>query len=339
MKNAIYSAILLCLLSSNNTFASSESETLQSIFDVLYYQELLEINLEMNVDSVFADRKSNLKHPAKLSFKDKNGTVQDWDIKVHLRGRYRRIKCENLPPLKLDFKKKDLTEAGLAKFDDLKLVTYCVNDLEAAKQLLLKEYLVYKMYNEITPQSFRVQLVSINYLDKNTGVVNSQFGFLIEDTAQLRSRLNVSKREKAYGLTKERFNTGQVKVVALFNYMIGNSDWSIQNNRNIKVMDKDEKCLLIPYDFDFSGFVDAPYASVKPEHGIRTTKTRVYLGFKKDVENLKSAKRILKMKQPDFIKIIKDCKWLSSKNRKELVKYINSYYAQSHDIKLPNPLK
>lgn len=339
MKNLLSVAILISLLSfSNNIFAFSTTDTPQSIFDVLQYQELLEVNLEMEVDSVFANRMNAKKHPAIFSFKDKDGMVQDWKIKVELRGKYRRLKCENLPPLKLNFKKADLKEAGLSTFDDLKLVTYCINDEAEARQLILKEYLAYKMYNQITQQSFRVQLVSINYIDASTGLVDSQFGILIEDTAQLRDRLNVSKRENAYGLSKERFNNSQVKVVALFNYMIGNSDWSIQVNRNIKVMDKNEKCILIPYDFDFSGFVDAPYASAKREHGIRSTKERVYLGFKDDLKDLKMAKRILEKKRPEFMKIIKDCEWLSSENKKELIKYINSYYQENFYIRLPNPL-
>ena len=339
MKNVLNLTILLFLFCNyNNTFANSNLDTPQSIFDVLHYQELLEINLKMNIDSVFMDRKSEQKHPAIFSFKDQNGTVQDWNIKVHLRGKFRRIKCENLPPLKFDFKKKELEAAGLAKFDDLKLVTYCVNDAEEAKQLLIKEYLVYKMYNEITSQSYRVQLVSINYIDTNSGKISSQFGFLIEDTEQLQARLNITKREKAFGLNKERFNNGQVKVVALFNYMIGNSDWSIENNRNIKIMDKSEKFILIPYDFDFSGFVDASYATIKSEHGIRTVRDRVYLGFKKDLKNLKSAKRILKKKHPEFIRIIKNCKWLSSRERRELIRYIDSYFENNDFINLPNPL-
>jgi hypothetical protein len=323
---------------SNNTLANSSRLNKQSIFDVLNHQELLEVNLKMNIDSVFQDRKSEKKLPATFSFKDAEGNVQDWKIKVYLRGRFRRIKCENLPPLKLDFKKKDLKEAGLALFDDLKLVTYCVENEEEAKELLLKEYLIYKMYNEVTAQSFRVQLVSINYVDSETGIVDTQFGILIEDTAQLRARLAAEKKEKAYGLSKDKFNSNQVKVVALFNYMIGNSDWSIGLNRNIKVLDRGGKYILIPYDFDFSGFVDAPYAKIKAEHGTRNIKDRVYLGFKDDVQDLKIAKRILKKKHPAFKKIIKDCHWLSSKQRSEMINYLNSFYDEmDYFIKLPKP--
>ena len=326
-------AIFLCsnqLVNANKIIANQNS-----IFDELQYQEMIEVNLELNMSEAFSDRKNQEKHDAIFSYQDQLGQLQTWNIKVEQRGRFRRMKCENLPPIKLNFKKRDLAEAGLIEFDDMKLVTHCVNDPKAAKELLVKEYLAYKIYNKITNLSFRVQFVKINYKDVLSGDVETQYGILIEDSAQLRDRINADKDEKAYNLSPDKYNTKQIKVVALFNYMIGNSDWSMQEMRNVKVLIKGGKRILVPFDFDFSGLVDAPYVKLKPEHKLTSSKDRIFLGFREDASDLKSARRYFKHKREVIIKTINDCTLLSKGNKKELIRYINSFYDENEYINLP----
>jgi len=339
MKNSITFraiAMIAIFLFPNQLIKANKIITNQnSIFDELQYQEMVEVNLELNTSEAFSDRKNQEKHDAIFSYKDKLGEFKTWNIKVQQRGRFRRMKCENLPPLKLNFKKRDLAEADLIEFDDMKLVTHCVNDEEEAKQLLVKEYLAYKIYNQITNLSFRVQFVKINYKDVLSGKVDTQYGILIEDTAQLRDRINAEKTENAYNLSPEKYNTNQVKAVALFNYMIGNSDWSIQGKRNVKVMIKDGQHILIPFDFDFAGLVDAPYVILKPEHRLESSKERIFLGFRNDVSDLKGARRFFKNKRTAIIGTIKDCSIISAKDQQKMIRYINSFYDENNVMKLP----
>lgn len=339
MKNSIalraVSLIAIFLFSIQLIKANKINTIQNSIFDELHYQEMVEVNLELNTLEVFSDRKNQDKHDAIFSFKNQSGEFQTWNIKVEQRGRFRRMKCENLPPLKLNFKKRDLAEAGLIEFDDMKLVTHCVNDVEEAKQLLVKEYLAYKIYNQITNLSFRVQFLQINYKDVMSGRVETQYGFLIEDTAQLRDRINAEKDENAYNLSPDKYNSNQIKAVALFNYMIGNSDWSMRDMRNVKVMIKDGKRILVPFDFDFSGLVDAPYVRLRPEHKLASSRERIFLGFREDASDLKSAKRFFKFKKAGIIKTIEDCTIISSDNQREMIKYINSFYDGDEVMKLP----
>lgn len=339
MKNSIALravTLIAIFLFSNQLIKANKTTAIQnSIFDELQYQEMVEVNLELNTSEAFSDRKNQEKHDAIFSYEDQLGNLQTWNIKVEQRGRFRRMKCENLPPLKLNFKKRDLAEAGLIEFDDMKLVTHCVNDANEAKQLLVKEYLAYKIYNQITNLSFRVQFVKINYKDVMSGKVDTQYGILIEDTAQLRDRINAEKADKAYNLSPDKYNTNQIKAVALFNYMIGNSDWSIQEMRNVKVMTKGGEHILVPFDFDFAGLVDAPYVRLRPEHRLESSKERIFLGFRNDASNLKSARRFFKYKRTAIVKTIKDCSIISSKNQREMIRYINSFYDEGHVMKLP----
>lgn len=328
--------LIVIFLFSNQLIKANKITAIQnSIFDELHYQEMVEVTLELNMSEAFSDRKNQEKHNAIFSYQNRLGQLKTWNIKVEQRGRFRRMKCENLPPIKLNFKKRDLAEAGLIEFDDMKLVTHCVNDADVAKQLLVKEYLAYKIYNQVTNLSFRVQFLKINYKDVLSGKVETQYGILIEDNAQLRDRLNADKDEKAFNLAPDKYNTKQIKVVALFNYMIGNSDWSMQEMRNVKVLIKDGKRILVPYDFDFAGLVDAPYVRLRPEHKLASSKDRIFLGFRDDATDLKSARRYFKFKRDPIIGTIKDCTLLSKGNKREMIRYINSFYDENSYINLP----
>ena len=327
--------ILTLVLTVNLSFATSDPVINNSIFDMMQYQEMLEVDLKFNTEEVFGNRKSQNKYKAILSFDDENGVAQNWNIKVALRGKFRRTRCDNLPPLKLHFDKSDLFDAGLAKYDDLKLVNQCMDDSKDLKQLLLREYLAYKLYNQITEESFRVQFLKINYIDNQTGNVTVQYGFVIEDTAQLRVRIGALKIEAQYNIRQQKFNQDQIKLMSVFQYMIGNPDWSLDRNHNVKVMLQDDLLIAIPYDFDFSGIVEAPYVLLNSELGITSQKERVFLGFENHTKDLTKELEIFYNKKSLLIQTIKDCKTLKGRNRRELIKYINSFFDETDTFKLP----
>ena len=65
----------------------------------------------------------------------------------------------------------------------------------------------------------------------------------------------------------------------VFEYLIGNTDWSAVFNHNVVLIrDAAGRATAIPYDFDFSGLVDAEYASVAPELPMRDVKQRIFRG-------------------------------------------------------------
>jgi len=306
-----------------------------SIFDELSYQETVEVTLEMDMENVYGNRRSNEKNKAIFSYTDKYGNAKTWNIKVALRGRYRRTRCEAMAPLKLNFKKGDLKEAGLAKFDDMKLVSHCLADKKEAKQLLVKEYLAYKIYNKISPESFRVQFLKINYKDTQTGEVDEQWGFLIEDTAEMRARVNLEKAETLYNLEREAFNIDSYKTVAFFQYMIGNPDWSSDRVHNVKLLTRKGEYVLVPYDFDFSGIVGAPYATINSEYQLDNSRDRIYLGYEEDLENYDELIYYFSLKKEEILDEIRNSDLLTRKNRKEMVKYVKSFYDDIDNISYP----
>jgi hypothetical protein len=315
------------------------TEPERSIFDLVNYQEITEVTLELELDRLLADRKSEEDFKAKFSFKDYTGKEQTWKAKVNIRGRFRRIKCTEMPPLKLNFKKGDLADSGLSLFDDFKLVTQCVEDESIAKELLLKEYMAYKIYNEITDYSFRVQFLKINFKDAISGEVTQQWGFIIEDTAQLRARIGGEKYEKEFGINADSVNQDQFKSMALFQYMIGNLDWDVYKKvHNVKLIQKDGQLLTIPYDFDFSGIVAAPYTTFNPKYNIKSFKDRLYLGDPNDLKDMDLTIELFKSKKEGIIELIKSFKILDRDERKDLISFINSFYKETDNIQIPETI-
>ena len=275
----------------------------------------------MDLNTIISDRRSTEKYPATLSFQDVNGEEQAWNIKVNLRGKFRRMRCAEMPPLKLNFKK-----------DDLKLVTHCVQNEKEAKELLFKEYLAYKLFNEITEESFRVQLLKINYVDKISKDSKQQWGILIEDTAQMRNRIGAQKVANDTNLPPEEFEATSFKRVALFQYMIGNFDWDVCGARNLKIVQTGGKMIAIPYDFDFSFFVGAPYASFDPSLKIITKADRVYLGFDQDLKDMEEIKSYFKSKKKRIYKTIKGFKLLNVVQRKEMLNFLDTFFYNLDEI-------
>lgn len=270
--NRILSTLLLLLLP---LLASATS-----IFDLLEREderEAVKMTLSVPMDSILA--KVATEQEAGLHFTDKEGRMHHWNLSVSIRGKFRRNRCE-YAPLKLNFSKKELSAIGLEKFDKYKLVTPCFSD-PSAQDLILKEYLAYKAYNLLTPYSFRVQLLEITYRDAN-GVYPDRVAtaFIIEANKEMAARLGGEEMENALGQPAEAYDSRAEATHALFQYMVGNGDFSLPLARNLKVIKMaDGKLIPVGYDFDFTGWVGAPYASATAEVGQTSIYDRVYLGY------------------------------------------------------------
>lgn len=306
----------------------------RSIFDVLHYKEVLQVELETDFENLQENRRFTDYQPAVLRFKDATDQWQEWELKVRIRGNYRRVHCSEMPPLKLNFKKSSLEQMGLSKHDDLKLVTHCIEDKQSAQDLLMREYLAYKMYNELTDNSFRVQLLRITYKNPKTGKKLKQWGFVIEDTAQLKDRIGATNCEACLNTDVAQFDAENAKLVGMYQYLVGNSDWDIQNGRNIKLLRQNGKIIAVPYDFDFSGLVNAPYAVANPNYQMKFVRDRVYLGFEQLLGEMHSTLFYLQGKQDQIIRIVKRFKHLSTDSRYDIIAYLNVYFEHMEDIQV-----
>lgn len=321
--NALLPLLIGAVLLLNQNY--SERKT---IFEEMSYQQVLEVKLETDIKQIKANIKTENYQPATITFEDAGGNQQTWEMKIRPRGRFRRRVC-TFPPVKVNFDKDDLKARNYKKHDELKLVTHCTEE-EGSRENLLREYLAYKLYEVISPVHYRAQLLRIKYIDRENNIRLRRYGILLEDEKELASRLDAELCEDCYALPKDSFALDNLHLHSLFQYMIGNSDWSLTMARNLKLLKDDEtgKFYLAPYDFDFSGLVNAGYARPDPTKGVSSVRERVFLGLAESDAELQKAVAHFKAKREELLNTIDSFKLLNRSARKDMMNYIQSFYEQ-----------
>lgn len=311
----------------NPAFGENSKE---SIFDIMNYTEVLELTLEADLTDLTTNRRTEEYQVGYVRFSDNKKMEQAWKIKVRPRGKYRRRVCE-MPPLKLKFKKSELAMAGLSEFNDLKLVTHCSDNKQESKNWLMKEYLAYKLYNELTENSFRVQLVKITYVDILTGKKSKNWGFLIEDKDQLADRMNAEKCD-CNGMDLATLDADAEQLMTVFQYMIGNEDWNLRMVRNLKMFKKEGKIIPVPYDFDFAGIVNAKYAIPNVSYGMKRITDRAYFGTSQVDEDLTETMKYFQSKRKALITVVKNFREINYEERATVSSYLQSFYKNPEEM-------
>jgi hypothetical protein len=317
---------IACLPIQSDATSNSKTELGQmSIFDRLNQNEVAEITITADFNSLIDNSNSDDYIPASFSLKE-GKSVLAFNIKVKPRGKYRRRVC-GFPPLKLKFSKEDLNASGFSSFNKLKLVTHCLDDKEIGKELVMREYLTYELYRELSENSFRVQLAKLIYIDEKSGNKTRRWGFLIEPIDELAKRLNGEEVE-LMGQDASQFNTTDEQISSTFQYMIGNEDWSLDMNKNVKLIRTfgSEKLIPIPYDFDFSGLVNAPYAIPKSDFQLKSIRDRKFMGHIPSDNSLNPTFSYYRSNKKELIRKIYKFSYLSEASKVDIVDYIKSFY-------------
>lgn len=217
------------------------------------------IVLETDMKKLIRNKLKETYQVTGFSLKDDTGTdLFNLQAKVRARGNMRK-KVSHFPPLKLDFVKSELKELGLLKIDDLKLVLPN-NSQKQNQQKLFKEHLLYKIYAAIESSAIQVKLINLSIVTKGEEK-HKLSSIVIEDEADYSNRTGARVLERGKVSTSRLDRTAFAKMV-FFQNMICNTDFSILNKHNVKIVKipNREKLIAIPYDFDYSGFVDHGYA-------------------------------------------------------------------------------
>jgi len=304
----------------------------QSVFDqmTISSDDILEIKLTTDVQNLIVNKNTDDYQVAYLEMKDATGNLVNHKLKVKPRGKYRRKICD-FPPLKLNFSKDELTKRGLhPEFDKLKLVTHCTDNKMEGKDNVLREYLTYQIYNTLSDNSFRTQLVKIEYTDlHNSSKSITRYGFLIEDKDEMATRLNGEICD-CRGLTSDVISDSQYNVMTMFQYMIGNEDWDLAAIRNIKAVQSfsggKENNIIVPYDFDFSGVVDAPYAKPNTKFNHLTVKERHFSGTFNNAQELEITSNHFLSKRKEILQTVRKFKRLSADSRIDIEKYLEEFF-------------
>jgi hypothetical protein len=214
---------------------------------------------------------------ASLTYVDSAKGAVTVPLRVHTRGIWRLKNCV-FPPLRLNFDGKSTKDTDLHGLGKPKLVNYC-KDTDSYEQYILQELQLYRVYQLITPVSHRVRLVRLTYVDSASGKHEAErYAMIVEDPEELATRLS-TQAVKTRGATAEDLDHPQLALAYLFQYFIGNLDFSFAGLHNTEVLaTADGRMLPVAYDFDFSGAVNASYATPPPDMGLRGVRTRRFLG-------------------------------------------------------------
>jgi hypothetical protein len=293
-----------------------------SVFDYLTKEEAAKMTLEADFTLIKENKKTNQYFPATLT--DANGKT--FRVEVRSRGRYRR-KMAEIPPLKIKFSKKGLRAEGLDTLNEIKLVLPCYDNAEG-DALIIREYLAYRMFEKVSPVHIRARLIKLTLRDAHVEKFKkNMYAILVEDQEETCARYNAVPVED-YGIPNDSLHAQQAALLSVFQYMIGNTDWEVAMIRNVRLIKSPVtgKVIPLPYDFDFSGFVAAPYASPSSESGLRTVRDRFLMAPGLKPEHIKKATQILKSYRKDLINIC-DNKFLNRTSVEDLQGYLSTYFA------------
>jgi len=296
-------------------------------------EEILSITLKGNIRELLNDRaatKSTYRNLT-LSYLEKDTNVVSIPVKMKTRGHFRKMKgnCK-YPPLQISFPADvDRLSTVFKGQTKLKLVMPC-----AGEDYVIREWFVYKIYNLITPQSFKARLVRIELQDSKSKKQQGPFyGFLIENEKQMAARNKSTVVEQK--LRPEETKQDVFLTMAVFQYLIGNTDWSIQYLQNIKLLKTDDPQLsTVPYDFDHSGMVNAPYAHPAEELLMRSVEERRYRGYcMSDLKVFEKPIAQYNKLKDDIYKLYTESKLLDEKYIKSVTKYLDEFYATINNSK------
>lgn len=247
--------------------------------------EPLKITLRTDIRWLLDERNDSVEVEGTATFIDLDGSEVVKPVDVRPRGLFRldERNC-NFPPLRLDFPRSQMEGTVFEGQNRLKLVTPCNDNRDEFQKYVYDEYLAYRVFSVLSPYSHRVRLVEITYEDiEDDYDTRTLIGFLIEDHDRMAERNRATLLE-VVGLLPAMADGPQSVRVAVFNYMIGNLDWSTVYMHNVKLIrTEDSRFITVPYDFDFTGVVNARYATPPPDlrerNGIRHVRQRLYRGF------------------------------------------------------------
>ena len=302
----------------------------RSLFDS---DEPLSITLKGNLRDLLNDRTSTPKNfPVDLIVNSVDNRQMSIPVQMKTRGHFRRLK-ENCvyPPLLIQFGNDSIHKGTVFKHQKkLKLVMPCRGD-----EYTIKEWLVYKMYNLVTPLSFNARLVQVTLDDTRAKKpTDPMYGILLEDEDQMAKRNQMIVLERK--IIPQQSQVIPFLTMAVFEYMIGNTDWGVQYLQNIKLVARDStsRVITVAYDFDHAGIVGAPYALPAPELDLSSIKERRYRGY--CIQSMSPYEEVLvhfNQLKDKMYALYTDCKLLDSRSIKTATQFLDGFYATINDPK------
>ena len=309
------------------------------------FAEQGELAMEITTDwqPLLRSRDNDTLYPGKLTLDLKSGGQLSIDVEVSTRAKSRKKRdvCK-FPPLKIYFDKKQMAGTTLHGIKSLKLVTHCSRS-NRYDSYYVKEFLIYRAYNEITPLSFRVRSLRVTYTDsEGKRDTETDFAFFIEDVDDL------AKRNGFEELETDRIRPSKIdlrthSLYSMFQYMIGNLDWSsfsapngsdcCHNSKLLATGEKEPPFYPVAYDFDASGLVNAHYSLPPEDLKVRRVTDRLYRGFCYHNNFTAETLALFREKKDSILALFKDEGRLKDKAKQKALDYLGKFFELIDDPK------
>lgn len=309
--------------------ATSHGEGVPQLFDS---DNVLDVEIRGALWSLVQGKQEREEYPVVIS-----AGGHDFEIKARARGNSRLRLCR-FPPLRLDFTGAATAGTVFEGLGRVRMVTHCNRSNARSEDAGLNEFAAYRLFNALTENSYRVRLLRVNYRDSDErlkGLDKPYYGFVMEPDSHLEERLT-SRDLDVTGVVYRRLDQAQVALMTVFQYMIGNPDWSLVAGdgedeccHNVRLFDTGDSWLTIPYDFDLSGLVNARY---RTSDKLVQSRRRVYLGLCKAArEDVASAVRQIVVRKDALLRIAGEIPSVDEKARSRRVKYLDGFFAEAAD--------
>lgn len=301
--------------------------------------EILPVIIEAPLETLIKEKSKEDYLEGFFRYQEADGSPVEFDLKLRARGNFRHEKCD-YPPVRLNFKKSQTKNTLFDKQDKLKLVVHCSRRADY-HQIVLQEYLAYRILNALTDTSLRVRLLQVTYIDTvEQWQSEPRYAFLIEHKNRAAKRLQ-TKELKVAGTNVAQIDPEYLNLTSIFQYFVGNTDFS-----PIAAPPGDDCChnyilfqnpgsliTAIPYDFDQSGFVDAPYANANPKFRLRSVRQRLYRGRCVNNDYVEGSIQKFRDQREEIYALVEAQQGFSDETRDDLVKFIDQFYAIIEDPK------
>jgi hypothetical protein len=294
--------------------------------------DAIHLTIQAPLQSLMRDRDN--RGPVAGTLTEPNG--QALPVSLALRGITRRTSeiCD-FAPLRVDFTTPPPPTSLFAGQKRLKLVTHCKN-AASFQQLILLEYSAYRMFNLLSPKSFRVRLANIDYRGADGRPIVSRVGFFLEDLGDVAKRNGTIETRAGERIPVSNLSPPDAARYGLFQYMIANQDWSMRagpagdecchNARLIGPLAPGQT-VPVPYDFDFSGLVSAPYAGPPPEIDIADVRQRLYRGYCIHNADAIAAARQFRALQPQILGVLAQTPGMEPRTQQRAASFLGRFFA------------
>jgi len=315
--------------------AQHDSEAGQAVAPLFASHSPLLVTIEAPLTTLMEERPREEYLNGTFSFSGVDGIKHTLDLKIRTRGNFRGKKkhCD-FAPIRLNFRKKQVVDTEFAGQDKLKLVTHCRSKNSYYEQLVLREFLAYRVLNVMTDSSFGVRLLQINYVDTEGAAPMTKLGFVIEDDDVVAER-NGMHFIKTGDISSDDIDPRAQNFINVFQYLVGNTEFSLVRAEpgeycchNIDVMSATKGAPYTPvaYDFDFAGLVNAPYAAPNPRFEIENVRQRLFRGLCANNELLPDTLQRFIDNREAIYGVVDNLELLSSKSRRDVTRYLNEFY-------------